>query len=326
MFFIHYLSFIFIINISVCLATTVLFIWEYLKTKNIRLISILLFLFTITTTALIQYLNFNFHHQLLLFGDTSHILSCLNIITSGSIFFTVPFMAHTIFPNSFSKKLSLIFLCLFFAFISVNFFGLVPPTPGLTIGVMIVFFSLGCYAFFYSLFSISRIPIKELKKSKDWLYILVLAIIGMFSFPFFIPADFTMIPLGILDVRFSFIPVHTILMNCGILGVTFSKRKWRDRKKQGPYPVQAEEDASDKVIVDFPTPEINQYGLSPREKEVAGFLLRGYSYKAIAETLFISQTTVKTHIYRIYQKANVNNKGEFIVQASMRRIISEHTK
>ncbi len=50
------------------------------------------------------------------------------------------------------------------------------------------------------------------------------------------------------------------------------------------------------------------YGLSLREEEVAGLLLSGLSYREIGERLFISLSTVKTHVERVYRKTGAKNK------------------
>ncbi len=52
------------------------------------------------------------------------------------------------------------------------------------------------------------------------------------------------------------------------------------------------------------------YGLSPREVEVLQLLAMGFRYKDIAEKLFISISTVSTHIYSIYEKLHVHNRTE----------------
>ncbi|AKL94397.1 transcriptional regulator, LuxR family [Clostridium aceticum] len=45
-----------------------------------------------------------------------------------------------------------------------------------------------------------------------------------------------------------------------------------------------------------------------RETEIIELLLKGYTYKAIAKHLYISENTVKYHVKNIYQKLNINNK------------------
>jgi HD-GYP domain-containing protein (c-di-GMP phosphodiesterase class II) len=50
-------------------------------------------------------------------------------------------------------------------------------------------------------------------------------------------------------------------------------------------------------------------GLSPREVEVLGLLVRGLSNKQIAAQLFVSARTVGTHIEHIYLKIGVSSRG-----------------
>ena len=56
-----------------------------------------------------------------------------------------------------------------------------------------------------------------------------------------------------------------------------------------------------------------KYGLSPRELEVAAGLVGGKSYRAIAEGLFISEKTVKTHASQVYSKTGCPNKVALIL-------------
>ena len=52
--------------------------------------------------------------------------------------------------------------------------------------------------------------------------------------------------------------------------------------------------------------------LTERESEIAALLMGGRTYKMIADELFLSENTVKTHIKNIYSKLSVNNKTELI--------------
>jgi DNA-binding CsgD family transcriptional regulator len=51
--------------------------------------------------------------------------------------------------------------------------------------------------------------------------------------------------------------------------------------------------------------------LTKREIEIAELLLQGYQRQKIADTLFISLWTVKTHIRNIYEKLSVSSLAEF---------------
>lgn len=61
--------------------------------------------------------------------------------------------------------------------------------------------------------------------------------------------------------------------------------------------------------------------LSIREKEVLAELCKGKSYKMVAESLFISQDTVRTHIRNIYRKLEVNSKSEAVAKALRDRLV-----
>ena len=68
-------------------------------------------------------------------------------------------------------------------------------------------------------------------------------------------------------------------------------------------------------------PVPNNYQLSNREKEVLGYLIKGYTYKAIAAELFISMDTVRKHVRHIYDKLHVNSKSEAVIKAMRNKIV-----
>lgn len=55
-----------------------------------------------------------------------------------------------------------------------------------------------------------------------------------------------------------------------------------------------------------------RYGLTPREADVCAYLVRGRSLPFIAERLYVTAGTVKTHVMHIYRKAGVTSKQELI--------------
>ena len=58
--------------------------------------------------------------------------------------------------------------------------------------------------------------------------------------------------------------------------------------------------------------------LTGREMEILDFLAKGYLYKEIAAELFISNHTVKKHIYNIYGKLHVQTRIEALNKAYQR--------
>lgn len=63
-----------------------------------------------------------------------------------------------------------------------------------------------------------------------------------------------------------------------------------------------------------------QSDLTPREREVLSCLTAGYTNKEIAEKLFISEKTVKTHLNSIFRKLRVTKRLQAILYALDRGI------
>ncbi len=63
--------------------------------------------------------------------------------------------------------------------------------------------------------------------------------------------------------------------------------------------------------------------LSEREQEVLSLLCEGKSYKMIADDLFISMDTVRTHIRHIYKKLEVNSSTEAVAKAFKNKWVSQ---
>jgi DNA-binding NarL/FixJ family response regulator len=61
--------------------------------------------------------------------------------------------------------------------------------------------------------------------------------------------------------------------------------------------------------------------LTDRESGVLALLCKGYSYKMIADALFISEQTVHFHIRNIYQKLHVHSKSEAVAKAIRQRLV-----
>lgn len=84
----------------------------------------------------------------------------------------------------------------------------------------------------------------------------------------------------------------------------------RSETAANPLPTESSEKILTPVI---PENDIfERYGISPREKELALLALQGRNNSEIAKTLFISVSTVKTHLSNIYEKFGVKNRYELI--------------
>jgi len=55
--------------------------------------------------------------------------------------------------------------------------------------------------------------------------------------------------------------------------------------------------------------------LTARESEVLSLLARGFSVSAIARSIFVSESTAKTHISKIYEKLGASNRADAIMKA-----------
>ena len=56
--------------------------------------------------------------------------------------------------------------------------------------------------------------------------------------------------------------------------------------------------------------------LSPREKDVLALVAEGYSNKAIAEALFVSPNTVKTHVASLFNKLGADSRVQLATLAA----------
>ena len=81
-----------------------------------------------------------------------------------------------------------------------------------------------------------------------------------------------------------------------------------------------------KVLLHFqsdPTVPVKEdYHLSTREKEVLALLVTGYSYKMIADKLFITYATVRAHMVKIYEKLHVSSMTEAVAKAINQKLFS----
>ncbi|MCJ8290847.1 MAG: tetratricopeptide repeat protein [Crocinitomicaceae bacterium] len=89
--------------------------------------------------------------------------------------------------------------------------------------------------------------------------------------------------------------------------------------------IQNQLDQTEKFKVGISKTELNTYLLNPlsdRELEVMFLLADGKSNQDIANELFVSINTVKTHVLRIYEKLDVKNRTQAAVKAGNMNILN----
>ncbi|HUW70042.1 MAG TPA: response regulator transcription factor [bacterium] len=65
----------------------------------------------------------------------------------------------------------------------------------------------------------------------------------------------------------------------------------------------------------------DDYGLTPREREVLRDIVDGLTYRELAEKHHIAGSTAKKHMLHIYQKLNVSSKAEIVRKALDERLV-----
>lgn len=66
---------------------------------------------------------------------------------------------------------------------------------------------------------------------------------------------------------------------------------------------------------------VRALGLTPRELETLELIAAGFSTREIAERLFVSENTIKTHASRVFDKLDVRRRTQAVQRARERRLI-----
>ena len=67
--------------------------------------------------------------------------------------------------------------------------------------------------------------------------------------------------------------------------------------------------------------KVAELGITPRELEILQRIATGLSTREIAEALFVSENTVKTHASRLFDKLGVNRRTQAVHVAKRLRLI-----
>ena len=99
-------------------------------------------------------------------------------------------------------------------------------------------------------------------------------------------------------------------------GITLTGRKVEVREVTVEVPVAT----GGPFVADMA--RIETLGITPRELEVLQLIAEGLSNKEMAERLFVSENTVKTHASRVFDKLGANRRTQAVQFAKSQRIIA----
>ena len=109
--------------------------------------------------------------------------------------------------------------------------------------------------------------------------------------------------------------VALVAAACAIVGLTLGARAARRRVVVKEVVVPAEPFVADEARIDA-------LGITPRELEVLQLMAEGLSNKEMAERLFVSENTVKTHASRVFDKLGAGRRTQAVQIAKTLRIIA----
>jgi len=133
--------------------------------------------------------------------------------------------------------------------------------------------------------------------------------------------------IGLRWLEFRFLlATYTPEMFTGAIAAIFTGLGiWLALKLAKPKTILVEKEVAvyinDKVFI-RDEKALEETGISPRELEVLELMAEGLSNAEIAEKLFVSLNTVKTHSSKIFEKLEVKRRTQAVETAKRMRIIS----
>jgi DNA-binding CsgD family transcriptional regulator len=105
--------------------------------------------------------------------------------------------------------------------------------------------------------------------------------------------------------------VAALFATLGIwLGLKLTRTKETVVVREVPVPVEVPARAAEPFEVNRARQE--QLGITPRELDILAAIAEGLSTREIAEKLFVSENTVKTHASRLFEKLNARRRTQAV--------------
>jgi DNA-binding CsgD family transcriptional regulator len=127
-------------------------------------------------------------------------------------------------------------------------------------------------------------------------------------------------------VKLNAFDIYGILIALIFLGVGLWLGIRFNQKNKEKYPINSSNTEgvtnNEKVVIPIDEKMLEKLGISKREYEVLTLLGKGMSNQEIADALFVSQNTIKTHTSRLFEKLEVKNRTHAILKSKELGIIS----
>ena len=115
-------------------------------------------------------------------------------------------------------------------------------------------------------------------------------------------AEMALVSVGIQAIPGRFVTIEATSIACIVWGVWYCMRMMGEGAATPAAPMAGDAVASVSA----------RYALTVREREILALLYEGCTNQEIAECLFISEGTVKTHVHNIFKKTDSGNRVQLL--------------
>jgi len=129
--------------------------------------------------------------------------------------------------------------------------------------------------------------------------------------------------LRLIEFRFLVVE-HSVEIYSGLIAALFAGVGiWLGLKLTRKKEVLVEKEVTIPGTVPFAVDEqrLKDLGITRRELEILELIAQGMSNREIADKLFVSENTVKTHASRVFSKLNVRRRTQAVLVAKQRGLI-----
>ena len=132
--------------------------------------------------------------------------------------------------------------------------------------------------------------------------------------------------LKLIEYRFLVVE-HSLEIYGGLVALVFSALGvWLGlkltRRRDEPVAMPAASVPATPTVFVVDRARLEELGITPREHEILGLIAAGLSNREIAERLFVSENTVKTHSSRLFDKLQAKRRTQAVQLAKEAGLIA----